>query len=407
MPSPFSINPNLPHLTTSDSIIDTKYILAIDPSKSSTGIVLLRKDTYTNGYISFSITDYGVISMPAVSKQTKHYSYIVDYLLHTIKTLVNKYSLSQSNCFVMMENLILGKQTSSLLYYLFQSIIQWFTLIEPMNILTVLPLSLKAFIKTLVPKPPAGIIDKVQIRQIYDQVIQSSNDSVYPKEPFLTQNFNDDILDAYFLAILGLLVPDMYLTSVHSFISNTHLNELGMLYHNNIQNQLTIDPNLILLQHRAHLPKSLIDINSDYFSYLAISDVTPITQESVTRVYNFLHKTFIKTYAPNYENKFFYPIGDAFAICNTCWLISNLPLLYFHDKAAHQMGFTLTLNQGNTFTGTPLLVQTITREVELLAQILNTSVAQLKKSILSMADPHHQYTPFVSFNAKGFFLVVP
>ena len=171
-----------------------KYILSLDPSKNSTGLVLLSLEP-------FKVLEAGVLVLPRVEHHTKNYAYVLSNILETVNSIIKKYSLSGSDTIILMENLCLGRNTSSLLWHIFHSLISLFTK-NPFNVYTFLPITIKGFCKSLLPSCPfTGILMKEHILSIY-RTLESKIDF----NPFPSESFNDDVLDAYFLSLIGLFI---------------------------------------------------------------------------------------------------------------------------------------------------------------------------------------------------------
>lgn len=175
----------------------TPYLLALDPSKSSTGLVLIQAQPFT-------ILRHGVLTLPKEELYTRDYSPALLNITLTLQKLCDEFHLSGSNTTLLIENLFLGRNTMPLLYYIFQGIIQWSFAYNPINTYTFLPMTIKSFIKALYPQCPiGGILQKEHILQIYRAL-----ETLLQRNPFPLDDFNDDVLDAYFLMLLGTFIDN-------------------------------------------------------------------------------------------------------------------------------------------------------------------------------------------------------
>lgn len=164
-----------------------RYILAVDPSKNSTGVVLAECSD------CLEVREWGVIHPTSVDRHTRCYSPVTDCIYKALSRMAERWKLDTSNTFMAVENIVIGAMTMPLLYHIFQVIMD-FAWRRGFNVTSFLPLTVKGFCKCLVAKPPKGILTKEQVNAIYLE----AGGGVFPPE-----SYNDDVLDAYMLAGLA------------------------------------------------------------------------------------------------------------------------------------------------------------------------------------------------------------
>ena len=164
-----------------------RYILAVDPSKNSTGVVLGKCTAE-----GLRVEEYGVIHPSSVDRHTRCYSPVTHCIRSALERMAERHGLDTLNTVMAVENIIIGAMTMPLLYHIFQTIMD-FAWSHSFNVATYLPLTVKGYCKCLVARPPKGILTKEQVLSVY----REAGGGVFEEG-----SFNDDVLDAYMLASL-------------------------------------------------------------------------------------------------------------------------------------------------------------------------------------------------------------
>ena len=172
-----------------------RYIVGIDPSKSNTGLTVLKCTPRTT-----KIYLQDEIFHPQKNNLTKYHFLAADYLADSLRDVL--LGLDLNNTSISLESPVYRSYASEICYMLFQSILKVAYEVR-VDLVAYAPQSLKSFARQCYPEEKfVGSLGKDEMKKVLRH-LESMNPKVFEKHPVRKMSF--DLVDSMLLSLLGLL----------------------------------------------------------------------------------------------------------------------------------------------------------------------------------------------------------